>query len=59
MTISEFKVVILGILILFINFRTGSLFENRVSISYKISLNFQMIESQNYVRRNMCVEDRS
>ena len=59
MTISEFKVVILGILILFINFRTGSLFENRVSISYKISLNFQMIESQNYVRRNMCIEDRS
>ena len=40
MTISEFKVVIFGILILFITFRTGSLFQNHVSNSSKISLTF-------------------
>ena len=40
MTIIEFKVVIFGILILFITFRTGSLFQNHVSNSSKISLTF-------------------
>ena len=38
--ISEFKVVIFAILILFITFRPGSLFQNNVSISSEISLTF-------------------
>ena len=40
MTIIEFKVVIFGILILFITFRNGSLFQNHVSNSSEISLTF-------------------
>ena len=39
-TIIEFKVVISGILILFITFRNGSLFQNHVSNSSEISLTF-------------------
>ena len=39
-TISEFKVVICAILILFITFRPRSLFQNNVSISSEISLTF-------------------
>ena len=40
MTIIEFKVIIFGILILFITFRNGSLFQNHVSNSSEISLTF-------------------
>ena len=53
------KVVIFGILILFIIFRTGSLFQNHVSISSEISSTFSNDKSQNYVPGNMCIEERS